>query len=132
MQTGNKNSTTNVKVLLALFSLSGVLGLSILFTYEAQQVVNSYTEPLPVVSGQIFLPEMPTLVPIGNFNSQMASSQPEQVSPPQQELRVVSVPTPVVSETTPKINIQSVIINSLGGGGGNSSSSAPATTTKAS
>ena len=131
MRAEKNNSMTNVKVLLALFSLSGVLGLSILFTYEAQQMINSYSEPQPVVSGQLYMPEMPTLVPVAGVNGQLANAQPVQDTAPQQDLRVVSMPTPVVSQSNPKISIQSIIVNALGGGN-SSSSSAPATTTKAS
>ena len=128
----NQESSSNVKVFFILLSISAILGLWMVFASKTQrEALANQVQAQPIVSGEIYFPEMPTLVPMVELNQQMANTQPEQ---PVQELRNVSVPTPVVQQSAPQVGIQSIIVGgSSSNGGGSSSSQQPAqTTTKAS
>ncbi|MBI9050916.1 MAG: hypothetical protein JEZ00_15955 [Anaerolineaceae bacterium] len=136
MSTANKKTSSTVKILLTFMSITGILGLWIVFASKAQiDTAAAYEQPQPVVSGEIYFPEMPTLMPIVDLNQHMVQSQPTQT---QQELRSVSVPTPLVQQSVPSVGIQSIIIgnpsggNSSSSGGGASSAAAPSTSTKTS
>ena len=130
-----KESTNNVKIFFVLLSITAIAGLWMAFASKAQrEALASQTQAQPIVSGEIYYPEMPTLVPMVEVNQQMVNIQPEQ---PVQELRSVSVPTPAIQQSAPQVGIQSIIVggsSSGGSGGSNTTSSQPApqTSTKAS
>lgn len=129
----NKESASNAKFLLVFVSITAILGLWMVFAGKTERAaVNENAQPQPIVSGQIYYPEMPTLVPMVELNQQIADFQSVQ---PVQELRTVSVPTPAMQQAAPQVSIQSIIVGGSpsSGGGGSSSSQQPAqTTTKAS
>jgi hypothetical protein len=132
MASANKASSSNLKIMLTFISIASILGLWMVFASKAQREATvDQAQPQPVVSGEIYFPEMPTLVPMVDLNQQMVNSQPEQAA---QELRNVSVPTAAVKQSAPQVGIQSIVIGNSNTGGGNTSSSQPApqTSTKAS
>lgn len=138
MGSTNKESYSNIKVLLIFISISSILGLWMVFASKAQsESMNNQTQPQPIVSGEIYFPEMPTLVPMVDVNQQMAEVSPETQT---QDLRSVSIPTPVVQQSAPQVGIQSIIVggsssgssSSSDNGSSTSSQPAPQTTTKSS
>jgi hypothetical protein len=132
MAQDQKKSTTGIKFLFASISLAGILGLWSAFASKAQlATAEASNNAKSALTGQIFMPEMPTLVPIIDLSNQVNQLQPASV---QQNLRSVSVPTPVVGQTPPPISVQRIIVgnssgNSAVSGGSTGSAAAPAAST---
>ncbi len=128
-----KKSTTGIKFLFASISLAGILGLWSAFASKAQLATAEASNNAPAaLAGEIFMPELPTLVPVVDLSNQVLLLQPTSV---EQNLRSVSAPTPEVGQTPPPISVQRIVVgnssgnNASSGGGSSSSAAAPAAST---
>lgn len=133
MAQDQKKSTTGIKFLFASISLAGILGLWSSFASKAQLAsAEASNNAQSALAGQIFMPEMPTLVPVIDLSNQVNQLQPASV---QENLRSVSVPTEVVGQASPPITVQRIVVgNSSGssvvsGGSTSSAAAAPAAST---
>jgi len=132
MAQDQKKSTTGIKFLFASISLAGILGLWSAFASKAQlATAQASNNAQSALAGEIFMPEMPTLVPVIDLSNQINQLQPTNV---QQNLRSVAVPTPGIGQTPPPITVQRIVVGNSSGNiassvGSTGSSAAPAAST---
>ena len=126
-----KNSTLGLKIFFAGVSLTGIMGLWAVFS---AQTVSGNVDPTPesVLSGELFLPELPTLsAPITIDPANLAAAQADAA----QSLRSASAP-PQTQITQPPLRVEQIIVGNSSGNTGSSSGGgsapAPSTSTKSS